>query len=61
MIAPISASVVRFRRCPRCSGVSRIIRISLRRSFKPTSAARTSRFELMPVAIADMVWMDMAQ
>ena len=31
------------------------MRISLRRSFKVTSAARTSRLDAMPVAIADIV------
>ena len=46
------------RRCPRCNGDSRTIRISLRRSFSATSAARTIRFELIPEAIADMVWME---
>ena len=58
MMAPISASDTIVRRCPRCSGVSRTIKINFRRSFSDTSAARTSRLELTPAAIADMVWME---
>jgi hypothetical protein len=46
------------RKWPRWKGVSRTIRISLRRSFEVTSAARTIRLELMPWAMADMVWME---
>ena len=54
-IPTISVSASMLRRCPKCSGVSRTIRISLRRSFKHTSAARMSRFELSPAAIADIL------
>ena len=43
------------RRCPRCSGVSRTISTSGRRSFRVTSAARVSRVEVTPVAISAMV------
>ena len=55
MIAPISASAVIDRRCPRCSGDSRTISTSRRRSLRTTSAARTIRFELIPAAIDDIV------
>ena len=55
MMAPISASAVMVRRCPRCSGVSRTISTSRRRSFNTTSAARVSRVEVTPVAISLMV------
>ena len=34
------------------------MRISRRRSLSVTSAALFKRFELMPVAIADIVWME---
>ena len=57
-MAPISAKAVIFLKCPRCNGLSLTIRISLRFSFSATSAARTSRFELIPVAMADMVWIE---
>ena len=40
------------RRCTRCSGVSRTISTSLRRSLSMTSAARVSRLSLSPWAIA---------
>ena len=43
------------RRWPRCSGVSRTISTSGRRSFSMTSAARVSRVEVTPVAISLMV------
>ncbi len=46
MTAPISAARVMARRWPRCSGVSRGQRMSLRRSFSTTSAARVSRLSL---------------
>ena len=52
MIAPISASASMLRRWMACSGVSRAISTSLRRSFSTTSAARVSRLELMPLAIS---------
>jgi hypothetical protein len=55
MIAPISASCTSVRRWPRCSGVSRTTRISGRRSFNVTSAARVRRLDVTPVAISDMV------
>ena len=55
MMAPISASAVMVRRCPRCSGVSRTINTSGRRSFSITSAARVSRLVVTPVAISLMV------
>ena len=58
MIAPISVTAVIVRRCPRCSGVSRTIKIKRRLSFKVTSAARTRRFEAMPAAIDDIVLME---
>ena len=58
MIAPISARVVIERKCPRCKGDSRTIRISRRRSFNVTSAARIIRFELIPAAIDAIVWME---
>ena len=44
----------RLRRWPLCSGVSRSINTSRRRSFKVTSAARVSRLEVTPVAISDI-------
>ena len=40
------------------NGVSRTIKISLRRSLRATSAARSSRFDAIPEAMADMVWME---
>ena len=55
MIAPISASATRLRKWPRCSGVSRTIRISGRRSFSVTSAARVSSEVVTPVAISLML------
>ena len=55
MIAPISANCASVRRCPRCSGVSRTSRISGRRSFSVTSAARVRRLVVTPVAISDIV------
>ena len=55
MIAPISASWVRLRKCPAWSGVSRTIKTSRRRSFSMTSAARVNRFEVTPQAISDML------
>ena len=55
MIAPSSARCNRLRKCPACSGVSRTISTSRRRSFSITSAARVSRFEVTPVAISDML------
>jgi len=55
MIAPISVSASMLRRCPKCRGVSRTMSISLRRSFKQTSAARIRRLELSPAAIADIL------
>ncbi len=58
MMAPISASAVIFLRCPRWNGLSRTIRINLRLSLRITSAARIMRLELMPPAMADMVWME---
>ena len=58
MIAPISDKEVIVLRCPRWRGLSRTMRINLRFSFKETSAARTSRFELIPCAIADIVWIE---
>ena len=58
MIAPISASAVMLRRCPRWKGLSRTMRINRRRSFSATSAARTSRLSLIPAAIADIVWIE---
>ena len=52
MIAPISASASMVRRWTACSGVSRTISTSRRRSFSTTSAARVSRLELTPLAIS---------
>jgi len=56
MMAPISARATIERRCPRWSGVSRIISISLRLSLSVTSAARMRRFDEMPWAIEDIVF-----
>ena len=42
------------RRCPVCSGVSRTISTSRRRSFSVTSAARVSSVEVTPLAISDI-------
>jgi len=56
--APISASATMVLKCPRCSGVSRTIKIKGRRSLSDTSAARMSRLELIPLAMADMVWIE---
>ena len=58
MRAPISASATMVLKWPKWSGVSRTININGRRSFNDTSAARISRFELIPPAIADMVWIE---
>ncbi len=55
MIPPISVTAVMVLRCPRCSGVSRSISTSGRRSFSTTSAARVSRVEVTPLAISDSV------
>ena len=54
MIAPISDSASMVRRWPVCSGVSRTISTSRRRSFSTTSAARVSSVEVTPVAISDI-------
>ena len=40
---------------PRCSGVSRSISTSRRRSLRQTSAARDTRLVVVPVAISDIV------
>ena len=53
MTAPISEAATMLRRCPVCSGVSRTISTSRRRSFSTTSAARVSRDEVVPIAISD--------
>ena len=58
MIAPISESETMVRRCPKWSGVSRTIKIRRRRSFSDTSAARVSKLEQIPAAIADIVWIE---
>jgi hypothetical protein len=55
MTAPISDSAVMVRRCPVCSGVSRTMSTSRRRSLSTTSAARVSSVDVTPVAISDMV------
>jgi len=55
MTAPISASAVSTRRCPRCSGVSRTTRISGRPSFRVTSAARDTSVSLWQDAMAAAV------
>ena len=54
MTAPRSDSAAMLRRCPACSGVSRTISTSRRRSFSTTSAARVSRPEVTPLAISAM-------
>ena len=54
-MAPISASCTMVRRWPRCSGVSRTISTSGRRSFRVTSPARVSRELVTPVAISLIV------
>ena len=46
------------RRCPVCSGVSRTISTSLRRSFSTTSADLVSSVEVTPVAISDILRME---
>ena len=43
------------RRCPVCSGVSRTIKTSRRRSLRTTSADRVSSVVVTPVAISDIV------
>ena len=52
MIAPISVSAARLRKCPRCNGVSRTISTSRRRSLRITSAARVSSEVVTPEAIS---------
>ena len=54
MMAPISVSAAMVRRWPRCSGDSRSISTSRRRSLRVTSAARVSKVVVTPVAISDM-------
>ena len=51
--APMLVTFNMFCRCPACSGVSRTISTSRRRSFSTTSAARDSSDEVTPVAISD--------
>ncbi len=55
MMAPSSAACSSRRQCPICSGVSRGISTSRRRSFSTTSAARCTRWSPFPVAIAASV------
>ena len=59
--APASVTVVRFRRWMSDSGVSRGTRISFRRSFNITSAARSTKERLDPVAMALTVPMEQGQ
>ncbi len=56
--APISASCVNVRKCPRWSGVSRTTSTSVRRSFKQTSAARASRLSASEYAIAAALFIE---
>jgi hypothetical protein len=56
--APISATCTRSLRCPRCIGVSRTRSTRRRRSFKVTSAARSSRLSEYEVAMPDMVFIE---
>ena len=58
MMAPISDSCVNVRRWPVCSGVSRTIRTTRRRSFSATSAARDINVDVTPQAISDAVRME---
>jgi hypothetical protein len=53
--APASVTVTRFLRCTSESGVSRGTRISFRRSFSVTSAARSTSDRLVPPATAATV------
>ena len=55
-IAPISVADSMFFKCPACSGVSRTIRTSRRRSFNITSADRDIRLAVTPDAISAMVF-----
>ena len=55
IMAPISVRATIVRKCPRWKGVSLTPRMSFRCSLRVTSAARTSRLELIPAAIEDMV------
>ena len=54
MIAPISDNAVMVRRWPVCSGLSRTISTSRRRSLSVTSAARVSNVVVPPLAISDI-------
>ena len=54
MMAPISDNAAMDLRWPPCSGVSRTINTSLRRSLRVTSAARVSSVVVTPVAISDI-------
>ena len=53
MMAPSSVAVTMARRCPRCSGASRAIKTSRRRSLRTTSAARVTSEDVTPEAISD--------
>src|SRR3569623_146344 len=55
MVTPMRASLSMFSRCITESGISRTTRMSWRRSFITTSAARSRRSSLLPCAIADKV------
>src|ERR1700733_13529391 len=60
MMAPISDNAAMDLRWPPCSGVSRTINTSLRRSLRVTSADRVSNVEVTPVAISDIERIDHA-
>ena len=49
---PISVTASMLLMWPACSGVSRNIRTTRRRSFRQTSAARATRLDVTPVAIS---------
>ena len=54
-MAPASVTAAMLRIWPRCSGVSRSINTTRRRSLSATSAAREMRLAVTPVAISAMV------
>ena len=55
-MAPISVKANIFFKCPECSGVSRTIQTSRRRSFRMTSAALEIYVSVTPVAISARVF-----
>jgi hypothetical protein len=61
IVAPASATAVRFRRCTTDSGLSLGTRMSGRRSLSVTSAARSMSDRLVPCAIAAAVPMEHGQ